>query len=171
MDNHSFNELELASHSPADSPATTLEWLSPSIAQGQGNSSLRTPPSDNCQSTKLELLCRQLKNTNRTLSNVEARLDHLSQKLDNQMDQFNRRLDSYMEYCDKKVSNNEGDIRELDNLVNQMPTFKHIEHWLAENRIIKSNHQSPINDNPQPGGINQHAYACNTYITCMLCTV
>jgi hypothetical protein len=39
----------------------------------------------------------------------EARLDHLSQKLDNQMDQFNCRLDSYMEYCDRKVSNNEGD--------------------------------------------------------------
>jgi hypothetical protein len=57
--------------------------------------------------------------TNRTLSNFEARLDHLSQKLDNQMDQFNRRLDSYMEYCDRKVSNNEGDIRELDNLVNR----------------------------------------------------
>jgi predicted RNase H-like nuclease (RuvC/YqgF family) len=62
---------------------------------------------------------QQMENTNRTLSNFEARLDHLSQKLDNQMDQFNRRLDSYMEYCDRKVSNNEGDIRELDNLVNQ----------------------------------------------------
>jgi hypothetical protein len=43
-----------------------------------------------------------------------------------------------MEYCDKKVSNNEGDIRELDNLVNQMPTFKHMETLLAENRIIRS---------------------------------
>lgn len=124
MDNHSFNESELEIHSPGDSRATTLERLSPSKAQGQGDSSLRTPQSDNCQSTKLELLCRQLENTNRTLSNFEARLDHLSQKLDNQMDQFNRRLDSYMEYCDRKVSNNEGDIRELDNLVNQMPTWK-----------------------------------------------
>jgi hypothetical protein len=73
--------------------------------------------------------------------------NHLSPKLDNQMDQFNRRLDSYMEYCDRKVSNNEGDIRELDNLVNQMPTIKHMETLLAENRLIRSNHQSPINDN------------------------
>lgn len=158
MDNHSFNESELEIHSPGDSRVTTLERLSPSKAQGQGDSSLRTPQSDNCQSTKLELLCRQLENTNRTLSNFEARLDHLSQKLDNQMDQFNRRLDSYMEYCDRKVSNNEGDIRELDNLVNQMPTFKHMETLLAENRIIRSNHQSPTNDNPQPGGINQYMH-------------
>ena len=88
----------------------------------------------------------------------EARLDHLSQKLDNQMDQFNRRPDSYMEYCDKKVSNNERDIRELDNLVNQMPTFKHKETLLAENMILRYNHQSPINDNPHSGGINQYMH-------------
>lgn len=103
-------------------------------------------------------MCRQLENTNKTLSNFEARLDHLSQKFDNQMDQLNHRLDSYMEYCDKKVSNNEGDIRELDNLVNQMPTFRHMETLLAENRIIRSNHQSPTNDSPQPGGINQYMH-------------
>jgi hypothetical protein len=57
-------------------------WLSPSKAQGQGDSSLRTPQSDNCQSSKLELVCRQLENRNRTLSNFEARLDHLSHCLD-----------------------------------------------------------------------------------------
>lgn len=158
MDNRSFNESELEIHSPCDSRETTLERSSPSKAQGQGDSSLKKPQSDNYQSTKLELLCRQLENTNKTLSNFEARLDHLSQKFDNQMDQLNHRLDSYMEYCDKKVSNNEGDIRELDNLVNQMPTFRHMETLLAENRIIRSNHQSPTNDSPQPGGINQYMH-------------
>jgi hypothetical protein len=100
MDNHSFNESDLDIHSPGDSRATALERLSPSKAQGKGDSSLRTPQSDNCQSSKLELVCRQLENRNRTLSNFEARLDHLSQTLENQMDQFNRRFDSYMEYCD-----------------------------------------------------------------------
>lgn len=33
-----------------------------------------------------------------------------------------------------------------------------METLLAENRIIRSNHQSPINDNPQPGGINQYMH-------------
>ena len=163
MDNHTFNESELEIHSPCDSRANTLERLSPSKAQGQGDRSLRTPLYDNCQSTKLELLCGQLENTNRTC------LDHLSQKFDNQMDQFNRSLDSYMEYCNKKVSNNEEDIRELDNCVNQMPTFKHIETLLAENRIIRSNHQSPTNDSPQPGGINQYMHMHATPVSPVCC--
>jgi hypothetical protein len=47
MDSHTFNESELEIHSPGDSRATTLERLSPSKAQGQGDSSLRTPRSDN----------------------------------------------------------------------------------------------------------------------------
>jgi uncharacterized protein involved in tellurium resistance len=101
-----------------------------------------------CCTIKINLQC--LKMLKDGYKNVIPPPDTKCQKLDNQMDQFNRRLDSYMKYCDRKISNNEGDIRELDNLVNQMPTFKHMETLLAENRIIRSNHQSPSNDNPQP---------------------
>ena len=99
-------------HSSCNSRISTPEMLSPINVQGQGVNLLNLSQTVEVLTTRLEILSNQIGNTNRTVMNLETHLDHLTRQ---------------DEYLNRRLSQCQRDTTNINNVLNQLPTFDKIE--------------------------------------------
>ena len=108
----SLHIICVSPHSSCDSRVFTPEMLSPIKFQGQGENPLNLSQTVEILTTKLDLLRKKIDKTNRTVMSLETHLDHLTRQ---------------DEYLNRRLSQCERDTTNINNVLNQLPTFDQIE--------------------------------------------
>ena len=99
----SLHIICVSPYSSCNSRISSPEMLSPIKVQGQGDNPLNLSQTVEVLTTRLDLLSKQIDNTNRTVMNLETHLDHITRQ---------------DEYLNRRLSQCERDTTNINNVLN-----------------------------------------------------